>query len=246
MLNKKVALVTGAGRGIGRETALQLARQNATVIVNYNGNKAAAQETVRMITEAGGMAECMQCSVADYEAVEHMIKTIIEKYGSIDILVNNAGITKDSLLIGMSEQDFDDVMDTNLKGAFNCIRHAARQMIKQRSGRIINIASVVGLSGNAGQANYAASKAGIIGLTKSVARELATRCITVNAVAPGYVDTDMTKVLKESVRETVMQQIPMKRMGRPEDIADAVIFLASDRASYITGQVLSVDGGMYM
>lgn len=246
MFNKKVALVTGAGRGIGRETALQLARQNATVIVNYNGNKAAADETVRMITEAGGTAECMQCSVADYEAVEQMIKAIIEKYGSIDILVNNAGITKDSLLFGMSEKDFDDVMDTNLKGAFNCIRHAARQMIKQRSGRIINIASVVGLSGNAGQANYAASKAGIIGLTKSVARELATRGITVNAVAPGYVDTDMTKVLKESVRETVMQQIPMKRMGRPEDIADAVIFLASDMASYITGQVLSVDGGMHM
>ena len=236
-MNGQIALVTGAGRGIGSAIAKSLAKEGATVIVNYAGNAQAAQDTVDSILKNGGSAEKYQCDVSDFAAVE-------EIYEKIDILVNNAGITKDGLLLRMSEQDFKQVLAVNLGGTFHCIRHAAKYMIKQRSGRIINLASVVGLTGNAGQANYAASKAGVIGLTKSAAKELASRQITVNAIAPGYIDTDMTAVLSDSVKESVQSSIPLKRMGTAQDIAQAAVFLASDKASYITGQVLSVNGGM--
>ena len=243
-LEGKVALVTGAGRGIGRAIAKALAKEGATVIVNYGGNEAAAQETVDSITTDGGSAEKYKCDVSDFAAVGEMIQYVVEKYKKLDILVNNAGITKDGLMMKMSEEDFDSVLAVNLKGTFNCIRNVSRQMLKQRSGRIINMSSVVGLAGNAGQVNYAASKAGVIGVTKSAAKELASRGITVNAIAPGYIDTDMTSVLSDSVKETVLSAIPLGRMGAVEDIAEMAVFLASDKASYITGQVISVDGGM--
>lgn len=246
MLENKIALVTGASRGIGREIALSLAAEGAAVIVNYNGSKEKAHEVVEFIAANGGTAESYGCNVADFKAVEEMISYIIKKYGKIDILVNNAGITRDGLLLNMSEEDFDQVTGINLKGTFNCIRHVSRYMLKQKSGRIINMSSVVGLAGNAGQTNYAASKAGVIGITKSVAKELGSRGITVNAIAPGYIDTDMTAVLSEDIKNQIINNVPLKRMGHVKDIADAVVFLASDRASYITGQVLSVDGGMNM
>ena len=244
MLTGKVALVTGAGRGIGRQIALTLAAQNAFVIVNYNGSKDKAEETVSEIKSAGGDAVCYKCNVSDFEECQQMITAIIKEYKHIDILVNNAGITRDGLIMKMSEDDYDAVLDTNLKGAFNTIRHMSRYFLKQKSGRIINISSVSGILGNAGQANYSASKAGVIGLTKAVARELASRGITVNAVAPGFVDTDMTDALSDSAKENLISQIPLGRTGKPQDIANAVLFLASDAAGYITGQVLSVDGGM--
>mgnify|MGYP004461828735 FL=1 len=244
MLTGKVALVTGAGRGIGRQIALTLAAQNAFVIVNYNGSKDKAEETVSEIKEAGGDAVSYKCNVSDFEECQQMITAIIKEYKQIDILVNNAGITRDGLIMKMSEDDYDAVLDTNLKGAFNTIRHMSRYFLKQKSGRIINISSVSGILGNAGQANYSASKAGVIGLTKAVARELASRGITVNAVAPGFVDTDMTDALSDSAKENLISQIPLGRTGKPQDIANAVLFLASDAAGYITGQVLSVDGGM--
>lgn len=246
MLNNKVAVVTGASRGIGRAIALELAREGATVIINYNGSEEKAAEVQREIEAAGGRAEAVQCNVADFASCEQFFKAVTEKYERIDILVNNAGITKDGLLMKMSEADFEQVLDTNLKGTFNCIRFVARQMIKQRQGRIINMSSVVGIAGNAGQANYAASKAGVIGLTKSAAKELASRNITVNAVAPGFIETDMTDVLPDKVKEASAAQIPLGTFGRPEDIANAVAFLASEKAAYITGQVLNVDGGMLM
>lgn len=246
MLEGKIALVTGAGRGIGRAIALDLATNGATVIVNYNGSRERAEETVKIIKENGGNAECFCCNVADFEQTKEMMEAVISKYKALDILVNNAGITRDGLVMKMSEQDFDDVIAINLKGTFNCIRNVSRQMLKQREGRIINLSSVVGLSGNAGQLNYAASKAGIIGLTKSAAKELASRHITVNAVAPGYVDTQMTQILPDSVKEKVLAAVPLGRMGSTQDIASMVTFLASDRASYITGQVISVDGGMHI
>lgn len=246
MLDGKIALVTGAGRGIGKGIAQELALNGATVIVNYNGSKEKAEETVQTIKSVGGNAESFMCNIADFEKTGEMIKTIIDKYGSLDILVNNAGITRDGLLMKMSESDFDDVIAINLKGAFNCLKHVSRQMLRQKSGRIINLSSVVGIAGNAGQVNYAASKAGIIGMTKSAARELASRGITVNAVAPGYVDTDMTQVLSEAVKEKVLAQIPLGRMGNIKDIASMVTYLASEQASYITGQVISVDGGMHI
>ena len=236
MLTGKNALVTGAGRGIGKAIAL--------VIVNYNGSKEAAEQTVAEIKAAGGDAVAYQCSVSDYEACGAMITALIKEYTHIDILVNNAGITRDGLLMKMSEEDFDAVINTNLKGCFNTIRHMSRYFLKQRAGKIINISSVSGILGNAGQANYSASKAGVIGLTKAVARELASRGINVNAVAPGFVETDMTDALSDSVKENLKSQIPLGKIGHPQDIAKAVAFLASPDANYITGQVLSVDGGM--
>ena len=245
-LTGKVTLVTGASRGIGRQIALTLAGYGATVIVNYNGSAAKAEEVVNEITANGGMAESMQCSVSDFEKYKEMIDGIVKKYGRLVILVNNAGITKDNLIMKMSEDDFDAVIATNLKGAFNCIKHVSRQMLKQRGGRIINISSVSGVMGNAGQANYCASKAGIIGLTKSVARELGSRGITSNAVAPGFIRTEMTDVLPEDVKKAMGEQIPLKHFGETKDIAEAVAFLASDEAAYITGQILHVDGGMAM
>lgn len=245
-LEGKIALVTGASRGIGREIAKTLAQKGATVIVNYCGSEAAAGETVAEIEAAGGRAEAFRCNVADFAETEVMVKEIVAKFGGIDILVNNAGITRDGLVMRMKESDFDEVINTNLKGAFNCIRHVSPFMIKKRAGRIINISSVSGVLGNAGQANYSASKAGVIGLTKSVARELAGRGITSNAVAPGFVTTDMTNALSDSVREKAVAQIPMGRFGSTSDIANAVAFFASDEAAYITGQVLCVDGGMAM
>lgn len=246
MLENKIALVTGGSRGIGKEIALSLAKEGAVVIVNYNGSKESAEAVVEEIIAAGGKAESYQCNVADGAACEAMVKDLIEKHGRVDILVNNAGITRDNLLMKMSEEDFDSVIDTNLKGTFHTIRYLSRYFLKQRSGKIINISSVVGIGGNAGQANYSASKAGIIGLTKSVARELASRGINANAVAPGMVDTEMTQVLSDSVKEEMMKQIPLRKMGNTKNIADAVIFLASDKSDYITGQVLVVDGGMTM
>lgn len=244
MLTGKNALVTGAGRGIGKAIALELAAKGAFVIVNYNGSKEAAEQTVAEIKAAGGDAIAYQCSVSDYEACGAMITALIKEYAHIDILVNNAGITRDGLLMKMSEEDFDAVINTNLKGCFNTIRHMSRYFLKQRAGKIINISSVSGILGNAGQANYSASKAGVIGLTKAVARELASRGINVNAVAPGFVETDMTDALSDSVKENLKSQIPLGKIGHPQDIAKAVAFLTSPDANYITGQVLSVDGGM--
>ncbi|MEW4411819.1 3-oxoacyl-[acyl-carrier-protein] reductase [Clostridium sp. AN503] len=246
MLTDKIAVVTGASRGIGREVAKTLAAKGATVIVNYNGSAAKAEEVVNEIKAAGGNAEAVQCNVAEFEKAAELMEYVVKQYGRVDILVNNAGITRDNLLMKMSEEDFDAVINTNLKGAFNCIKHISRQMLKQRSGRIINMASVVGVMGNAGQANYAASKAGLIGMTKSVARELASRGITCNAVAPGFIVTEMTDVLSDAVKEAMTAQIPLKRFGATQDIANAVAFLASEEAAYITGQVLCVDGGMTM
>lgn len=244
ILEGKVALVTGASRGIGREIALTLAGYGADVIVNYNGSEDKANAVVKEIEAMGRRAVPVQCSVADYEACGRMITDMLELFGHIDVLVNNAGITKDNLMIKMTEEDFDAVIDTNLKGTFNTIKHMYRAFIKQRSGRIINLSSVSGVLGNPGQSNYAASKAGVIGLTKSMAKELASRNITVNAVAPGYIDTDMTQSMSETAREAVIAQIPLKRAGQPKDIAEMVAFLASDKAGYITGQIISVDGGM--
>ncbi len=244
MLEGKVALVTGAGRGIGREIALTFAGYGADVIVNYNGSAQKAAEVVAGIESMGRKAAAVQCSVEDYEACGKMINEMLALFGHIDILVNNAGITRDNLMVKMPEEDFDAVIATNLKGTFNTIRHIYRPFIKQRSGRIINLSSVSGLLGNAGQSNYAASKAGVIGLTKSMAKELASRNITVNAVAPGYIETDMTQAMSGPAKEAVIGQIPLKRAGNAKDVAEMAAFLASDKASYITGQVISVDGGM--
>ena len=246
MLTGKVALVTGAGRGIGRQIALTLAKANAFVIVNYNGSRNNAENVVNEITQSGGSAEAIQCNVADAAAADNMVKDVIARHGRVDILVNNAGITRDNLIMRMSEQDFDDVINTNLKGAFHTIRSLSRSFLKQRSGKIINIASVVGITGNAGQANYSASKAGIIGLTKSVAREFATRGICVNAVAPGYIETEMTQALSEEATKGLMQMIPMGKAGTAQNVADLVLFLAGSGTDYITGQVIGVNGGMAM
>lgn len=242
----KIVLVTGAGRGIGASIAKHFASEGAEVIVNYSGNDEAAQKTVDEITATGGQAQKYKCSVNDSESVKVMIDEIIKEFGRIDILVNNAGITKDGLMLRMTDEDFDRVIDVNLKGTFNCTKYVSKYMLKQKSGKIINISSVVGLSGNAGQVNYSASKAGIIGITKSAAKELSSRGITVNAVAPGYVDTDMTKVLSDNIRNEILKNIPLQRMGNVEDISNCVAFLASEDASYITGQVISVDGGMHI
>ena len=240
-LTGKVAVVTGASRGIGRAIALRLAQEGAAVVINYNGSKERAQEVKTEIESAGGTAQIMQCDVADAASCDEMFQTIMKEFGRIDILVNNAGITRDGLLMKMAEEDFDAVIDTNLKGTFHCIRAVSRQMLRQRSGRIINLSSVSGVLGNAGQANYSASKAGVIGLTKSAARG-----ITVNAIAPGFINTEMTEVLSEKVKEGATAQIPLGKFGETEDIANAAAFLASDEACYITGQTLHVDGGMAM
>ena len=244
MLKNKIALITGAGRGIGRAIAIALAKEGAEVVINYNGSEERAKEVKQTIEENGGNASIYKCNVSDFVACEAMIKDIDKEYGHLDILVNNAGITKDGLIMKMQEQDFDSVLIVNLKGPLIPIRHSARQMLKQRSGKIINISSVSGILGNVGQANYAASKAGVIGLTKTMARELGSRGITVNAIAPGFVDTEMTEVLSEEIRENACKQIILGRFGKPEDIANTAVFLASDKADYITGQVISVDGGM--
>ena len=238
MLENKIALVTGAAKGIGRAIALALAAEGATVVINYNGSAERAEKTVEEIRALGADGCTYQCNVADTQAALSMIKEVTAKYGSLDILVNNAGITRDNLIMKMSEEDFDAVINANLKGCFNTIKAVSRQMLKQRSGRIINITSVSGILGNA------ASKAGVIGLTKTMARELASRGITVNAVAPGFVDTDMTQMLSDSVKEAATAQIPLGRFGKPEDIANMVAYLASEKAAYITGQIISVDGGM--
>ena len=246
MQNGRIAVVTGASRGIGKAIAQKLASEGAFVIINYNGAKERAEEVKREIEQQGGNAEVFQCDVSDFSACEKFFQEIIEKHGRIDILVNNAGITKDGLLMKMSEEDYDKVLDTNLKGTFNCIRFVARWMIKQKSGRIINMSSVSGVLGNAGQTNYSASRAGVIGLTKAAARELASRGITVNAVAPGFINTEMTECLSDKVKAAAVEQIPLGTFGETQDIAEAVSFLASERARYITGQVLHVDGGMAM
>ena len=245
-LSGKVAFVTGASRGIGRAIALRLAKDGAKVALNFSSNVSKAEEVKAQIEAAGGEAMLVQGDVAKFEVVTELIKRVVDVWGRLDILINNAGITRDNLLIKMTEDDFDRVISTNLKGVFNCTKAVTRLMMKQRGGRIVNMSSVVGLKGNISQANYAAAKAGIIGFTKSAARELASRGVTVNAVAPGFINTDMTAALSEKVKEVMMQEIPAGRMGTPEDVANAVAFLVSDEAAYITGQVLSVDGGMVM
>lgn len=244
LLDDKVAVVTGASRGIGRAIALAFGREGAFVVVNYNGSADKAEEVVNEIRSNGGDAVAIQCDVGDMASAEPFFKNIVKEYGGVDILVNNAGINRDGLLMGMKEEDFDAVIRTNLKGAFNGCKCVARPMMKKRAGRIINMASVAGVIGNAGQANYAASKAGVIGLTKSVAKELASRGITVNAIAPGFIKTDMTDALPDSVKEEAVKQIPLGSFGEVEDIAEMAVFLASDKAGYITGQVLCVDGGV--
>ena len=246
LLAEKTALVTGASRGIGRATALELAKAGAKVAVNFAGNRVAAEEVVSLIEAAGGQAMLVQADVGNAADVETMLKAVVERFGKIDILVNNAGITRDNLIMRMKEEDWDAVIHTNLKGIFNCTKAVSKLMMKQRYGRIINMASVVGVMGNAGQANYAAAKAGVIGFTKSMAKELASRNITVNAVAPGYISTDMTAALPEQAKAELQAQIPLQRLGTPEDVAAAVLFLVSPGADYITGQTLHVDGGMVM
>lgn len=243
---KRTILVTGGSRGIGRAVCLAFAGQGHHIYFNYASAVEAAAMTEKLAAEAGGRATGLRVNVASEKEVADFIERALDETGRIDVLVNNAGITRDGLIVRMKAADWDEVLDTNLKGAFHCIKAASKPMIKQRSGRIINISSVVGVSGNAGQANYAASKAGIIGLTKAVAKELAPRGITVNVVAPGYIETDMTAALNAKAKELMVAQIPLGRAGTPEDIAAAVLFLASDQAAYITGQILHVSGGMYM
>ena len=243
-MNESVALVTGGSRGIGRAICLELARQGAAVAVNYAGNEQAAQETVEACRALGVQAEAFQADVSDPAACESLIAQVTERFGRLDILVNNAGVTRDSLLMTAKAEDFDKVLDTNLKGAYFCMKAAAKVMMRQRYGRIVNLSSVVGLRGNPGQTGYAASKAGILGLTKAAAKELASRNITVNAVAPGFIETDMTAVLPEKAKTAMLATIPMAAPGQPEDVARAAAFFARPESAYITGQVLCVDGGM--
>ena len=245
-MSEKIAVVTGGSRGIGAAIAKKLASRGMTVIINYCGSEDRALAVKSAIEAAGGQAEAWRCDVSDCGQCEAFVKAVMEKYGRIDVLVNNAGITRDGLMMRMSDEDFSRVIDTNLKGTFYMMRFASRHMLKAKKGRIINMASVVGLMGNAGQVNYAASKAGVIGATKSAAKELASRGITVNAIAPGFIDTEMTGALLEKVQEQILTQIPLGTFGKPEDIANCAAFLASDEAAYITGQVIQVDGGMCM
>jgi len=246
MLSGKTAIITGASRGIGRAIALKMAENGANVAIVYAGNEAAAKESCDCAQKFGVKAQIYCCDVADFDKTKALIQTVIEDFGGIDILVNNAGIVRDNLVLSMSEDDFDSVIDTNLKGAFNMIKHTYTHFMKKRSGRIINITSITGVVGNAGQANYASAKAGMIGLTKSVARELAARNVTCNAIAPGFIQTDMTDKLSDKIKETVLGSIPMKKMGTPNDVANIAVFLASDNASYITGEVIKIDGGLCM
>lgn len=245
-LTGKTAIVTGASRGIGAAIARRFAEEGANIIVNYSGSQDKAEAVVAEIEQAGGKAIAVKANVADANAVKVMADTAMKEFGSIDILVNNAGITRDNLMMRMKEDEWDDVINTNLKGVFLCTKAVTRQMMKQRAGRIVNIASIVGVMGNAGQANYVAAKAGVIGLTKTTARELASRGITANAVAPGFITTDMTEKLGDDVQSSMLAQIPLARFGAPEDVANAALFLASDEASYVTGQTLHLDGGMVM
>lgn len=245
-LKGKTAIVTGASRGIGRAIALRLADMGANLVLNYRSSIQGTEDIIKEIEEKGVKAIAVQADISKFEEAEKLVKAAVDTFTSIDILVNNAGITKDGLLLRMKEEDFDSVINVNLKGAFNTIKHVSGIMLKQRSGKIINISSVVGITGNVGQLNYAAAKAGILGLTKSAARELGSRGITVNAVAPGFIQTDMTEVLSDKVKENIKGTIPLKTLGTPEDVANLVGFLASDMASYITGQVINVDGGMVM
>ena len=246
MLKGRVAIVTGASRGIGRAIALALAESGADVVVNYAGSEQAAREVAGEIERLGQKALIVQADVADAGQVDQLVKQTLDAFGKVDILVNNAGVTRDNLLMRMKDEEWDQVISTNLKGVYHCMKAVTRPMMKQRSGRIINIASVVASLGNAGQANYVAAKAGVIGLTKSVARELASRGVTVNAVAPGFTETDMTAKLGEDIQAGLKTQIPLQRLGKPEDVAAMVRYLATDEASYITGQTIHVDGGMYM
>jgi len=245
-LTQRVALITGGGRGIGRAIATTLAAAGATVVITYHTNADAATETVAAITDGGGSAQAVQADVRKQADVERLVSEAQSTHGRIDILVNNAGITRDGLLLRMKEDDFDSVIETNLRGVYLCTRAVLRPMLRQRSGRIINISSVVGLAGNIGQANYAAAKAGLLGFTRSVAREIANRNITVNAIAPGFIETDMTHGLDDTTRQALLSSIPLRRLGTPQDVASLACFLASDAAAYITGQTLAVDGGMIM
>jgi 3-oxoacyl-[acyl-carrier protein] reductase len=242
----KVVIVTGSSRGIGRGIALQFGAEGASVVVNYNSNEDAAKEVVDAIKEQGSQAIAVMADVSDFSQAEGLIKTAIEKYGDLHILVNNAGTTRDGLIMTMKEPDWDFVMDTNLKSTFNCSRAAVRHMIRKRYGRIINVTSVSGQIGNAGQTNYSASKAGQIGFTKALAREVASRSITVNAVAPGFISTDLTEALPEDLKDGLKDLIPLRRIGSPQEVAQAVLYLASDDAAYVTGHVLTIDGGMAM
>lgn len=246
MLEHKVAIVTGASRGIGRAIALELASKGADVVINYSGNEEAARLVAREVEKMGRKSLVVKANVADASEVEKMFKETLNTFGKIDILVNNAGVTRDNLMMRMKEEEWDAVINTNLKGVYNCMKAATRPMIKQKSGRIINISSVVGLLGNPGQVNYVAAKSGVIGMTKTVAQELASKGITVNAVAPGFIETDMTEELKINIKEELLKQIPLNKFGKPEDIARVVRFLVSEDAQYITGQTISVDGGMAM
>lgn len=246
-MDKKVALITGGSRGIGKKIAEKFARNGYNIVINYVSEKTDVNKLESDLSQNGkGEVLCIKCDVTDFNSCQEMVKEAVDKFGKIDVLINNAGITKDNLLMRMKEEDFDKVINVNLKGTFNMTKNVISYMMKKRSGRIVNISSVVGVSGNSGQANYAASKAGIIGFTKSVAKELASRNILANAVAPGFIETDMTDVLSESVKESIYSQIPLKKMGKPEEVANAVYFLGSDENTYITGQVLNVDGGMIM
>lgn len=243
-LQGKVAVITGGSKGIGKAIAIKLAKLGANIVINYRNSMDAVEDTLKELEGIGVKAIAVKGDISNFNDAERVIKSAVDNFHSIDILVNNAGITADSLILRMKEEDFDKVIEVNLKGAFNCIRHAAVYMVKKRYGKIINISSVVGITGNIGQANYAASKAGILGLTKSVARELAPRGINVNAVAPGFIETDMTSVLSNKVKEASLLNIPFNRFGKPEDVGELVAFLSSDESSYITGQVINVDGGM--